>query len=364
MTDAIRAGHEADHLHRFQCGGPGIDRIGPDIGQHIGLQRQDVALGIQPQLGLDHLIEALGGDRQILQPVGGPFHRPRKLPRQYTHQQLFHVERSLAAKATADIGCHHPQAVARQLEQIDQCVANDARHLSRGMQGQAALAGIELGQIAARFHCQRALAMHAKASLHPHCGAGHDSVRIATGEAALQQQVGARRLVQQRRTLGQCILGAVDGRQHIELDLHQLGGVLGDVTALGQYRHHRFADIAHLFLRQRPDRCGVVVLHARAGQYRPAQPLQIGSTEHRNHPRHGPCCRQIDRHNAGMRLLAAPERHMQQPLAIVQRLQIIDIAAMAGEQTRILQPRLARADQTTGGDAGMCGGGRQCSAMG
>ena len=50
-----------------------------------------------------------------------------------------------------------------------------------------------------------------------------------------------------------------------------------------------------------------------------------------------------------MRLLTAPERHMQQPLAIVQRLQIIDIAAMAGEQTRIFQSWLTRADQTTGG---------------
>ena len=65
-----------------------------------------------------------------------------------------------------------------------------------------------------------------------------------------------------------------------------------------------------------------------------------------------------------MRLLAAPERYMQQPLAIVLRLQIIDIAAMAGEQTRIFQSWLTRADQTTGGEAGMCCGGRQCSAMG
>ena len=40
--------------------------------------------------------------------------------------------------------------------------------------------------------------------------------------------------------------------ERLIVDLHQLGGVLGDIAALGDDQRHRLADIAHALDRQRP----------------------------------------------------------------------------------------------------------------
>ena len=44
MLDPVGAGQEAHHLHRFERGGPRIDRIGADIADHVGAERQHPAV--------------------------------------------------------------------------------------------------------------------------------------------------------------------------------------------------------------------------------------------------------------------------------------------------------------------------------
>src|SRR5437879_1664988 len=61
VLDAVRAGQEAHHLHGLERRGPGIDRIGAYVADDIGGERERMAVMVEPQLGIDDLIESLAG---------------------------------------------------------------------------------------------------------------------------------------------------------------------------------------------------------------------------------------------------------------------------------------------------------------
>ena len=116
-------------MHRLERRGPGIDRVGPDIADHVGAQAEHMSRAVEPDLGIDDLIEGLAGRQQIFHAVAGPFDGAPKMTRCRADENLLRIERALAAETAADVGRDHAQAVSGQIERAGKRVADDARHL-------------------------------------------------------------------------------------------------------------------------------------------------------------------------------------------------------------------------------------------
>ena len=79
-------------LHRLERSSPRVDRIGADIANHIGAQRQHGAVAVERQLGIDDLVECLAGGGEILHAIAGPLHGAREQPRRRAHEDLLRIE--------------------------------------------------------------------------------------------------------------------------------------------------------------------------------------------------------------------------------------------------------------------------------
>ena len=146
--------------------------------------------------------------------------------------------------------------------------------------------------------------------------------------------------MQQRRAVLHRQFGIDGGRQRFVVDGDQRGCVFGLVAALGNDADDRLADMADLIARQRKDRCGVIIRHARGRDHRLDRIAPIRRGEHRNDTRRRARRRAIDGADARMRLLAPAERDMRHPW----HLPVVGKGAAPGEEPRILGALDARAD--------------------
>ena len=112
------------------------------------------------------------------------------------------------------------------------------------------------------------------------------------------------------------------------------------IAAVGDDADDRLADIAHLAARQRQDRRGVVIRHARGREQRLDQIAYIVRGEYGNDARRGTRAGAVDRADARMGLIASPERNVQH----VHHLAVVGVGAEPGEQPRILAALDTRAD--------------------
>ena len=348
--DAIGAGQKAHDLNRLQRGGPGIDRIGPDIADRLGLERQDAAIGVEPELGLDDLVETVTGRRDVFEPRSGPAHRAAEMARQHGAEDFLRVQRRLAAEPAADLRGDDADARPRHVQQVRKEVADDPRHLRRSRQRDRTPPAVPLGEIGARFHRRRRLAVKPEPAADPYRRFRHRRRSIAAGEFADGQHIRAGLVVQQRRVLRGGGLGVDKRGKRLEVDLDPLGRILGEGAALRQNRGDRLADIADLAAGERVVVGRVVTRHPRGRPHRAGQPLQLGGREDRGHPRHRRGGLGADGCNPGMGLVAAPKGDVQgagnDPVG--------GELARAGQQARILHPSdprpdISRADQRAAG---------------
>ena len=78
------------------------------------------------------------------------------------------------------------------------------------------------------------------------------------------------------------------------------------------------------------------------GRYGLDYSLEVLCSEHRDHPRHVPGCRRIDRRDMGVRVGAAEHRGVEHAW----KRHVVEKSALAGEQSGVLKPfhRLADVD--------------------
>ena len=160
---------------------------------------------------------------------------------------------------------------------------------------------------------------------------------VAVGEFAHRDFVGLGLRMNERR--GFFARGArIDDRfERRVFDRHQLGGVFGDIAALGDDQRHRLADIAHPLDRKRP------LLHRRfhRGEKRLRQFAHIFAGDD------GPDAvvrkrgARVDRNDVGMGMRRADDVGVQ---GADRHRQIVGIAAAARQQRRVfLAERFCRA---------------------
>ena len=209
------------------------------------------------------------------------------------------------------------------------------------MQRQRAATAVVLRQVGAVFDGHRGLAMKPQARAHGDRRLAHHSVNIASAEFTPHQHVGACLFMEQRRTVGRSLVRIDQGRQRRILDLDQFRRILGDIATLRDHRHDGLAHESHLAPGERQDRGGVIIGHARNGMDRLDLALEIIGGIDSHDAWQFPRRPQVDRHDVRVGLVAAAQRHMQQ----TQHLDVVDIAALPAEQSRILGAGHARAHQ-------------------
>ena len=202
-----------------------------------------------------------------------------------------------------------------------------------------------LGDHAAAFDRHRRVTMMVEVPQQTARRGGQRRRHVALGDRKLRQQVGAITLVQQRRPGFECGQRVDRRRQYLQIELHQLGRVFGDVAVFRHDHRHRFADMAHLVERQqRLARIDDLVLHAGAPfarqrqllvTHRRQRALQLHPIHRQPDPGQGARAGEVDAADACVRVRAAHEHHM----AHARQHHVGDELALADQQPRILAPR-------------------------
>jgi hypothetical protein len=78
-----------------------------DIGDRTHPQRQYLALRVERHLGTAGHVAAVHGRKELLQPIGAPFHRPMQRPRREGGRDVLRVDAGLHAEAATDIADAH-----------------------------------------------------------------------------------------------------------------------------------------------------------------------------------------------------------------------------------------------------------------
>ena len=169
----LRHGHQ-----RLDAAGGRETGIGADIGDHVGLERDQLGVLVEGAGERDGLVAAVKGGDQVLAPVLGPGHRTLELARQPHQHDVFGRERHLLAEAAADVGRDHAQIGLRHAEHVGDGGAHEMRHLRGAGQRHAAGRRIEGGVAGARLHRRRVLPVRARVEFDDFCRAAPDRIEV------------------------------------------------------------------------------------------------------------------------------------------------------------------------------------------
>ena len=328
IGDVVGAGHRAVHAIKRPRHRRAQERA--IVFELIELEPENAALFGDRGLDRGDAVRAGARRDQMLDPVLDPFHRPAGDLRRQPQQHDIGKHRKLDAETAAGIRRYaQPQFRPRHPQRPRHHRMHRERALEIRQHVVAALGRIVLGDDDKALHRRERLARESRGQRDAMIGARERGFGVAIGEFAHMHFVGLRLRMQQRR-----ILGA--GRQRIDhrferriFDLDQLGGILGDIAAVGDHQRHRLADIAHPLDRQRP------LLHRRLDHRheRIGQLAHVIAGDDRPHALMRQRRRGIDAHDLGMRMRRAD--HMRLQRADRHR-QVVGIAAAARQQRRVL----------------------------
>ncbi len=131
--------------------------IGAEIGDGLGLERRDPAVGVERHLGVGDVVAPMRVGEERLGAIGHPFHRPPDLLGGPQAHDLLGIDEDLRAEAAADVGRDHPQLVLGR--DADEGRDDEPRHvrvLRRVPQREAVVAGVVVADRRARLHRVRA----------------------------------------------------------------------------------------------------------------------------------------------------------------------------------------------------------------
>jgi hypothetical protein len=188
---------------------------------------------------------------------------------------------------------------------------------------------------AAAFHEKRAAAMLEDLFAEHMRGLGEGGVGVADADRDEGGEIVRRAAMRQRRAGGQRRRAVGNRRQRREIDLDQRGGILREITALGDHDRDRLADEAGFLLGEAMRHVDLLDRRARH-QQRHGLALhrlrQVGIGEHRVHAGQRERGALVDTADRGVRMRAAQHHGMQHP----GELDVVDIAPAAGEEIRVL----------------------------
>ncbi len=107
IAEIVGPGHFRHGHQRLDAAGGRKTRISADVGNNVGLERDQFCIFVEGAFERDVLIAGVKAGDQILAPVLGPGHRTFKFTCQPHQHDVFGAERHFLAEAAADIGRDH-----------------------------------------------------------------------------------------------------------------------------------------------------------------------------------------------------------------------------------------------------------------
>ena len=276
------------------------------------------------------LLARMVGAHQMLAPVLDPFHRPAQPQRREQHQHVLGIDLAADAEAAADMAFMHVQRRRAAAQHAAQGLAVAVGNFGGAVQFENVARGVVAAERAARL--QR----------HARVAAGR-KVELDDGVRGAQRRFDVAVAVAQQRGLaaaaGLELAGRIACRQHdrqrLDLDLDQLGRVLGQIRILREHGGHRIPDIAHAAARQRRLAKRLERLGGFVGTEIDRREIRdVGIGPHRHHAGQRARRRGVDRDDAAMGVGGAHHAHMQ----LMRKVDVAGIAALAGDQRQILEP--------------------------
>jgi hypothetical protein len=168
------------------------------------------------------------------------------------------------------------------------------------------------------------------------CGRG-----VAAGRAERHRAVGAG-FLEQQRLVGCRGVAVSDRRQRFNVHFDQRQRILGDCGTIREHERERFADVAHLGLRDHR----LAEAHEVRQRLQPHgnawhRPADVFRGDHALHAGEGTRRRGIDRTKAAVGDGAAQHRRVQHALAR----KIVDILPAPAQETQVFQPLDRAADE-------------------
>ena len=223
--------------------------IGAVIVQQRAAHTENLAVGVERDLGVPVLIALLRRRDEMLAAVLDPFDRLVERDRGDRDRGLFGIEDELRPKAAADIGRGDAHRGLIASENVREQPGADQRRLGRAPQRQPAF-DVGIGDRAAAFDRMRAAAVLLNRSLEDMRGCGEGRIDIAVRAGELGKQIGAgigmraRRIrLERRMTIG-------NGGQRLIIDFDQRRSVLGKIRRVGDDDGDGLADIDGFVLGQ------------------------------------------------------------------------------------------------------------------
>ena len=314
---------------------------------HRPPDREQPPVRIDRRFHVPVLVALLGGGGEVLAPILDPLDRPSEPARRVGDCDVLGIDDEFGAEPAAEIGRADDDPVLVETQCRHQGAQRAVRRLAGQPDRQAVVERIGHGDDAAAFDREPEPLVLAERHGDPVRGGGKSGVDVAVADLVLRQQIVVEMAVRGRGPGRQRIAAVRHGGKGAVVDIDQRGGVLGCVSGLGDDRGHRFADMAHLFLRQNLAVENVTIGIARQrGDQTPGGEMrgEVGMGQHRRHARHGLCRLRVDAGDFGMRERAPDEAGVQHSGQV----DVVDEAPCAAQQRRVLEPRDRLADQRAG----------------
>ena len=194
---------------------------------------------------LVHLIARVVGGEQMLAAVLDPLDRPAQAARGEADENVLGIQLAPNAEPAADVPLEQLQRAGRQPEHRGDRIAVVVRHLGGAVQLQTITAGVVASDRAARLERHAGVPADRELELDHRVRLAKRLVQIAVALAD------GRRLA---RDAGSELAGrrggADDRGKLLDLERHQLRGVLRDIGVAGEHAGDRLADVAHELARE------------------------------------------------------------------------------------------------------------------
>ncbi len=224
-------------------------RIGAAVCHRLAVHADEHAVVGEPHLGVHHHVPAVSQRDHVLAADLGPLHRLTELLGDTDRQEVLDVGAGLGAETTADGGRRDPDFLGVEAALSNDHVTNGDRVLARDPDGHGVVfAGNRQASIGLHGHAGQPLAVDA--ALDDSCCA-FERVAIFQTDPGLEDHVAAVLFEDDRRALGQCLLGVGHDVEWFVVGHDGFCCVLGLGPGAGDDSGDDVADEADLALGQR-----------------------------------------------------------------------------------------------------------------
>ena len=289
----------------------------------------------------DAVLTCMTGGDEVLVPVLNPLDAGAEELRRRAEDDILPARGPLQAEPAAHIRPDDPHQMLGLPDGRADEEPQQVRRLAGHLIGEHPRGRVEERDTAAGLDGHRGPAMLAEGQAHHPVGRLERGIHIPVPALAPEHDVARHLIVQQRSGIAGGRVRGDDGRERIQVQVDQAGGVLGDVPALRDDERDGIADVTDAITGQRG------VGRRRQAVDRDAEVKRIGAVGKILRGEHGMDTREGLRrggvHAAQYRVgdRAAHEAPVQQPRG----LDVVHVSPAAGEDARILLPRHPRAGQ-------------------